>query len=784
VDEGFHGSQQDNPTANYKFRILKAEILFEKHRWEESLALLDVPPSALANAEIAARRRAIQGLLLGYKKRFSEAKRYLTEAEEMAATVAPQVSGEVALDEGILASLEQKPAMAEQYSQKALRLARQYDQSYIEAQALGMLGYLSTDLEHYDEAIDWLTESRVVVQQLHAGSLEATALVNLGWSYLDLGDLDKAIPLFEEAEKRSAEMGLKSNGVTALLDLGEIYLAHGEYPKAKDYFTKALNINKELGNETDAEKDTAICENGLASVALKMGNLDEAIQHNNQALSLKSTTSDYPSELESKLISARIANAKRDFASAERLLLQIIQGSPKKSIGWEAEAELADIYLAQHEIRRAEGQFKKVLARLDAVLSTVKNHENKLAFSARAAEFRGNYISFLIEQGNWSKALQVAEFSRARTLSDGLRVTGPKDPTEMRISSIQSYLKQRSRVVFAYWLGRKESFLWVITPSDLKLFPLPAQQQIAEKVAQYNRILQGPPGVGDREGLAQDLYDMLVKPAEKLIPRVSEASHASPIIIIPDGSLHHLNFETLQVSGLKPHYWIEDVEIENASSVLLLTKAVNRQAENSNKLLLIGNPLADSRYPHLRYAEQEINTVAEQPFLKGRETTIKGKDAVPSIYQASHPERFGLIHFVTHGTASELSPLESAIILSPEGEKGIYKLYARDIVKIPLHAELVTISACSGAGMRVYSGEGLVGLAWGFLRAGAHHVIAGLWDVDDAAEPQLMGYFYSKLGSHETPASALRLAKLKMLRSGSVYSNPYYWASLQLYTGS
>jgi len=67
---------------------------------------------------------------------------------------------------------------------------------------------------------------------------------------------------------------------------------------------------------------------------------------------------------------------------------------------------------------------------------------------------------------------------------------------------------------------------------------------------------------------------------------------------------------------------------------------------------------------------------------------------------------------------------------------------ARDIVQHPLHADLVMISACYGGGERAYSGEGLVGLAWAFLRAGAHNVIAGLWPVTDASTEQLMDRFY------------------------------------------
>jgi CHAT domain-containing protein len=139
---------------------------------------------------------------------------------------------------------------------------------------------------------------------------------------------------------------------------------------------------------------------------------------------------------------------------------------------------------------------------------------------------------------------------------------------------------------------------------------------------------------------------------------------------------------------------------------------------------------------------------------------------------------------VAHGTASRLSPLDSAIILSKSAaEPDSFKLYARDIVQHRLKSDLVTISACYGAGERAYSGEGLVGLAWAFLRAGAHNVIAGLWEVTDASTEQLMDRFYDELDKGASPDAALRAAKLSLLH-GSLYHNPFYWAPFQLYTGA
>jgi CHAT domain-containing protein len=100
-----------------------------------------------------------------------------------------------------------------------------------------------------------------------------------------------------------------------------------------------------------------------------------------------------------------------------------------------------------------------------------------------------------------------------------------------------------------------------------------------------------------------------------------------------------------------------------------------------------------------------------------------------------------------------------------------------------LHADLVTISACYSAG-EIHSGEGLVGLAWAFMRAGSHQVVAALWEVDDSVMPKLMDDFYGELDRHKSAAESLRFAKLAVLHSNDFHRKPYYWASLQLYTGS
>jgi CHAT domain-containing protein len=101
---------------------------------------------------------------------------------------------------------------------------------------------------------------------------------------------------------------------------------------------------------------------------------------------------------------------------------------------------------------------------------------------------------------------------------------------------------------------------------------------------------------------------------------------------------------------------------------------------------------------------------------------------------------------------------------------------------MPLRAELVTVSACRSAGERAYTGEGLIGFAWAFLRAGARRVVAGLWDVDDRSTAELMDSMYGRLAAGDSPPAALRQAKLEMIARGGTAAKPYYWAPFQVFT--
>jgi CHAT domain-containing protein len=789
-EEGFRQSDHKNREWNWKFRLLKAEILLTRHEPNEVLHNLASPlASDLSKTELAVRQEALQAMAQTYLGQYAQAEAGFKRAEELASSVAPHLLSQVALYAGSeayyrafssradsLPSGEQY-AVAEQKYQLSLQLARQYQQPYIEVGALVGLAITATVRGHFDEGIDRSFKSLDFAREHQFRLAENYAINNLAWSYEGLGDLENAVHNFVEEVKILDKLNQPWFSEHLLNNLGEAYLAQGNYAAAQESFLKAVAIAQELQRKESSDEKSGIVFgfNNAAAAAMEEDRLEKAREYSRQAAAIN------PNDPLTRLISAKIEAAGQNFTGARTELEKLLADEATKDVvRLDTEDALANVCAAQHQNEASKREFEKLIGEVEAARSNLHVTENRLAFSSSADRYYDDYVRFLVGTGQKKKAFQVAEFSRARTLEEGVGIKAPAHPQDIRLDHIQSFLRQHNEIVLAYWLAPKQSYVWLISSNQFRMFPIAPEHEISQQVAEYNKLI---PEIQNSEELNQkgdSLYQSLVAPMQNFLPK---QPNLAKLVIIPDGDLNKLNFDTLRISQPSPHYWIEDVEIQAASSTTLLINSHSGNFGTKEKLLLVGDPIqASPDYPKLTHAAEELKRV-ENHFSGDDETVFSGQDATPSVYLSKHPEKFTLIHFVTHGTASELHPLDSAIILSPAKDNS-FKLYARDIVKIPIRADMVTISACYGAGKRAYTGEGLVGLAWAFMRAGAHQVVAGLWDVDDRASVDLMDDFYTQLSKTKSASAALRAAKLKMLRAGGAYRLPYYWASLQLYSGS
>jgi CHAT domain-containing protein/Tfp pilus assembly protein PilF len=748
--------------------------------YEQVLILLDSPPTRPNNGDSVLEILTLEGVAHARLHQFQEAEEKLGQAEKTCLVSLAATCGDVTRARGILAVQRGQLDVAKGLFEQSLGFARAHNDRFLEATALLNLGLTSLREEHFDEAIDWTDAAFRTSSVLDAGSVATKALGNLGWAYYNLGDSEKSLELSLEAEKRAIQVDDIIDQLSWITNAGYVYAGLGNLGRAKQSYLKALD----LATTINGKEDIYNALRALALVSLESGELEEARNYSDQAIAIARADNNRLDELYPLLVKGLIAARSGDSAGAEHILREV-ENDPNanSSLTLRTQHALARLYEGEGRSDDADRKYRAALGTFEAARSSLQRSDSKLPFSNNASRIYDDYVHFLVARGKTDDALRWADYSRARTLAEGLgqltmgAASGPPPLKPQQIA------RQADGTVLFYWLGEKQSYLWAITPQKTSLFTLPPGSEIDAAVQRYRKSLIGPQDI--LETASPDgtgLYQMLVAPAQTLLTKDTQ------VFVIPDGSLNGLNFETLLVPDPKLHYWIEDATIADASSLRLLAASHNSLHEakiGPGKLLLIGDAVSpNADYAELPKAGVEIENIEKHFAPAGREVLTRAQATAPA-YLASAPEQFAYIHFVAHGTASRLSPLDSAVILSKAStEEDSFKLYARDIIRHPLHAELVTISTCYGAGARAYTGEGLVGLSWAFRRAGAHNVIGALWEVSDASTPRLMDQLYDELKKGRSPDAALRSAKLSLLHSEGVFRKPFYWAPFQLYTGT
>ncbi len=772
--------RDSNPEWAWKFRILEARSLLQQSHYEEALALLKSFPLPLQEPDLAISILTFEGEANTMTHKFPEAARLLGEATGLCDKSVSPPCGYVFKARGLLAGEQNQWDLAEQAFELALNFARTHGDAALESHALISLANVSLTRERYDEAINRSEAGYLAARSVDARRFELIARGNIGWAYYKLGDSEKALALSIDAANLAAQIADVWNEENYLTNVGYFYMDERKFDLAASSFQRALALAQGI----NAKRHVYNALRVLARLSLQTGNLDDADKYAQMALDIARQENNHLDELYPRLVQAQIAASRGDNHKAKATIQELDQDKMcPVSLKWEAEHSLAKLYESENHSDLAEREYRAALTTFEGARETVHHEDSQLSFLTNASRIYDDYVHFLVANKKTDDALRWADYSRARTLSEGLGLLPKGASTGPAPLNAQQISRRANGAVLFYWLGERQSYLWAITPQQTALFTLPPRSEIEASAERYHQSLLGPQDVlesADPDGLW--LYRTLIAPAQPLLKKDAK------VFVIPDGSLNNLNFETLIAGQPNPHFWIEDADVVNASSLRMLEasllRSTNHNAKRPANLLLIGDSIAPSKeYPELPRAADQMKSVGRH-FPAADERVFAREQATPDAYIASASQQFSYIHFVAHGTASRLSPLDSAIVLSRSAaQPDSFKLYARDIIQHPLHADLVTISACYGAGERAYSGEGLVGLAWAFLRTGAHNVIAGLWQVSDASTDQLMDRFYDELAKGATVDAALRTAKLSLLHT-STFHNPFYWAPFQLYTGS
>jgi len=437
----------------------------------------------------------------------------------------------------------------------------------------------------------------------------------------------------------------------------------------------------------------------------------------------------------------------------------------------------------------------EILRRIRSVINRLSDE------NLSAEERRSNHEEYIRAENEYM--LLVSQMQKENPM-----VTKPIFPQPCSLEDVQSELLEKKTAILEYFLGEKRSYLLLIQKRNLSLFLLPARKEMEKSIKGYIKEISDPPQKKFRGSFAgKRLYKVLFSFIEDYLE-----ANVEKLVIIPDGFLYFLPFETLACEsdnkGKRGKFLIEKYEISYAPSCssLFFIKKRKQTRPALRSLLAIGNPdysvlySRDDTHKHastimkeiyeaqgvdfqsLPHSEKEIKKISRF-FKKKQKKVLLGKEAREGNIKKTHLQDYQIIHFACHGVIDENMPSRSALVLSfndDPGEDGF--LLVREIHRLGLAAELVVLSACQTGRGKLENMEGVLGLPRIFFYSGAKAVISSLWRIRDESSAIFMANFYKNLSSGRSKSQALRMAKIKMLESR--YSHPFYWAPFVLYGDS
>jgi len=653
---------------------------------------------------------------------------------------------------------------------------------------------LSNNKEDFDNALEYFNDCLALARKINDIKREIQTLNNIGTVHTDRENYPKALHYFRMALKKAEKLHDKEAIAHIRNNIGIVYYYQGDYEKSTEYYQDAIALALEL-EEGETILEEAYLE--IANAYKKQEKYQKALENYKNSIYVIDNIRSRIKLEEFKATYLGTEKRIEPYHNLIDLLYELHQSNPENEYNFEAfeylEKAKARAFLDRlesSEVDTSKGVNPRLLNQESEIMKDISQIYNKLL----EPELNQEQVDRL------NKKLTENE-DKLENLKREIRISSPayadlRYPKIISLKEAQKKLLDDKTAFFEYCLGKENSYAFVVTKEELKIFPLPPTKKIQTIVKDYLMA------ISDKENqdfnLGYELFSSLVFPGlDEKIER---------LFFVPDDILNYLPFETLICRKNEKHWLINDYRIAYVPSISSLRELMYNKKRNNRTprkdILAFGDPclnnhdtkdkrddlfqdyfsLKISNLYQLQYSGLEIEGIASL-FKETKRNIFKREKSTEEQLKALNLADYKILHFATHSLIDDKKPARSSIILSLNNnnfggnknpEDG--QLQMREIFNLKLNSDLVTLSACQTGLGQFIRGEGIESLNRAFFFAGASSVIMSLWPVNDLASSQLMKRFYTHLCSSESIMDALQKTKLEMIASGTQLSHPYYWS--------
>jgi CHAT domain-containing protein len=668
---------------------------------------------------------------------------------------------------------------------------------WLAAQCLFGLGHASVDEDEFSKAIDYSEQALTRFEKIG----DANGIIR---SLIQLADFNQAMNLIGKS------LGYLIRA-WALVDMTHSQLAQRwgilnqigfsmsslQFNAAALFYQKeALDLALKFGNRLLASRSYGYV--GSAYAALKM--YPEALKVATEAFDIGANASN---EIEGREIMAnaslRLGDVHREAGKCDQAIpnydrsLALYRGLKTENYSYEAHKGKLKCFIAASDKKAVRKELGVVL-RLSELYRSKINSENQRNSFFDAEQ--GVYdLAIAYEsgiEGNYEKAFEYSERSRARSLLDAvlsgaklrkkqgeIDIKLPVVTSSLSASEIKNRMPARTLLI-EYAVLEDRLVIWVVTPTKLehKVVPITADDLTAKVRIFLDAVNHSKSSPESYRQTATELYDILIGPIESFL------EDSKTIFVVADKILNYLPYAAL-VSP-KNRYLIEDYDLGVASSGSLFVNqsavAQRYSKTGDENLLVAGDPKFNrGTFASLRELPSSALECNEISRLYPNHQRLVRDDATEENIKVAM-ESADVVHFAMHFVVNERSEMLSGFPLTPspssnaEGSDGFlqsYEIYGLKLRRV----RLAVLSACQTGIERQYQGEGAIGAARPFFVAGVPTVIASLWPVDSDASAELMVNFHKHRRESVSATRALKRAQLDMIQGVKIeFRHPYYWA--------
>lgn len=617
---------------------------------------------------------------------------------------------------------------------------------------------------------------------------------------------------------------------------GDLAMATGHADAAEHLYQEALTIARESFDHSD----TIASLGGLARAEMQLGRLIDALRHIESALSAIESTREFVKV--GSLRTAYFSSRHSYYEVAVQLLMRLHRLHPQRGYDIEAlkiaerararflldQLEQSGLHSENETTDALVNERKRLLRQLRLTESSVVDLRKDKTQSHRAAQLQSQVADLLEQEDRVEAEMSREQPSQAFTREGS---SGAYPDARQSLFDLRQVLGPSSALL-EYWVGRGESYLWVVTDKAVRSWELPGASVLQGLEADLSTDTLAP--FRRAPASAQDFAEGLNSSDERFraasleLARLVLPAWAIPrpvhtLLVVGDGPLLSVPFEALRIASedgrdayLQDRYCV----VREPSIAVLVRLAKQKETARPVRIAVIADPIyghSDPRIAADAEAAGKTETAGSHP--PGIEEQmawvgVAGVNHLQRLYSSASEARdivalagprqsyeftgfnadlhnieeidwsqFSMAHFAAHAWMNPSHPELAGVALSMYDRSGHAQpgvLWYSEIARLRMPVDLVTLSACQTANGEMMPGEGLVGLSYAFFLGGARRVIGSLWNVDDVATRSLMREFYvALLKEHDTPAEALRAAQRK-IASTTGWSNPYYWAGFTI----